>query len=237
MSPPSGLPRRERRLTATNDALNLHHSFHVRRKAADVERMDRGADMLGGSGQSALPAGASPTEASRDDQTALSKYCATSRNLSCYQGKLAGACSTSGPVAARCLAAICSNHLKTQHLKAARPPLFARGGAWMSVLRFCTDRESTPPPFARGGRGGIPARDLSGTIPYTRASMQSRCSVINRSDFRFIDFRAQLRTHVRTKCVQLDGLAPDGSALLPLRGKAKTAPNSIGAGSISRLVG
>ena len=43
MSPPSGLPRRERRLTATNDAPNLHHSCHVRRDAADVARMKRGS--------------------------------------------------------------------------------------------------------------------------------------------------------------------------------------------------
>ena len=43
--------------------LNLHPLFHVRRFAADVERRDTGADMLGGSGQSATPVGASPNGA------------------------------------------------------------------------------------------------------------------------------------------------------------------------------
>ena len=73
MSPPSGLPRRERRLTATNDALNLHHSFHVRRLAADVERMDR-ARTCSAVAASLAPAGASPTEASRDDTAVNAKY-------------------------------------------------------------------------------------------------------------------------------------------------------------------
>ena len=56
--------------------------------------------MLGGSGQSALSAGASPTEASRDD-TAVNPR----TNHATPQPNL----------------------LKTQHLKAARPPL-GKGG-------------------------------------------------------------------------------------------------------------
>ena len=77
-------------------------------------------------------------KASRDDQTAWSKDCATSRNLSCYQGSLAGAWRTSGTVAARCLAPICSNHLKTRHSGAA-PPHFCKGSSYTKApVRTCT---------------------------------------------------------------------------------------------------